>query len=412
MKILHLLAFGITIYASNKNISNQTTTNNIEIPKHDIKIMGSPKQATNHIFNNIESFNNLNISTTTNEEEINTVLNTAFFTFFKRAVSFFLYNITILKPVFTSIYDKQNTAKTNVKELKELLFKCITVFKVHAIRQLFENDSNTEKSSQEYLMQCCRGYLHPMDIPCENLSLKKLKKKVYDTDQRFFLTPALFSLEFNKINRRTLNSLEFFSTLHHKDAAIVLYLCSIIHDLVSNFHLTIQHPLNFNFYPPLENCTTLFEWAIDILAQLSCASISKNFSNEFSSGFHFYSPDLQLISGFIISLFKIVQANQTNRVFGYDLFSFIQNSLSNSIENSAITDQNILKNNTVKVLTNIFSQFLNEVVKKRNELKEIENQNNNFFVFEQMNPIVDEFFRALIREFGNISVFTDQNKVQ
>ena len=409
MKIYNLLTLSIAIYASKKIKStfdfNTPVVNSIKdgviLAQPNAENIAPHQQEINYTQ---AVTNNLNIASsstiTAEDEEIDRILDIAFFSVFKRAVSFFLYNITILKPIFISIYEKQKAGQLNIEKLNELLFKHSTVFKINLMRELFKTEESAYAFQIKSLKQCYRGYLNIRNLPYENLTYDELKKNILNSNPRFSLEPSKFTSHFNDIKANLFNFINEHLNLDAHKIKIFLGFSDFIHDLVLNFDSTYRLSFHQKLSPDSEDYKALFSWAINAIIQLSNSLISEHFVNPINNPFPLLYNDIQFISGFVIILFKIVQTHQANRFFPYSLFFYVQRFLSILVKNSSLNCPQTSNYNVTEKLTGIFIHFLNEVTKKKNELKKFEEQTGNYLVFQILDSNVIEFFKTLIKEFG------------
>ena len=414
MKGLHLLALAAATYTPGiiENIQIIYNLNTfvmapdpnypgIVYPYPDINNMIIPAQEFNHIPENFANLGVIINPIIVEYNEVDMILNSCFFEFLKNSVSFFLYNISILKPVFAAIYNKQVTTPFIVKRLEISLLKFISLFKANALRMLLKTEENANPFQLECLAQHCKTYLLLRNIPYENLSLAELKKSVIMVDPRLELSHEEFDSRYNYAHS------EFFQFTHdyfyfdEHTVMVLLNFTSTIHDLISSFNSTYRYSLNAKLYPMVKKHTELLGWIFKTIARISVAPISESFFNEIFSPFALYYSDVELISGFIITLAKIVQAYQAEGFFPYDIFLYTYHFLSGTLQMSTTNNGLILANSPMENIISMFLTFLNEIKIKRNNIKLFENHTGNDFSFMLLNPIVNEFFKALITTVGS-----------
>lgn len=402
MKILHLLAVGTIVNASQTIEENKHDTLNMNLNslQDELRSLGNTdyilhSQESNH--KEIETISSSAIGNpiTTEDKEIDEILDTLFFNFLKQAVSFYLYNISTLRPIFIDIHNKRAEEQADVRKLKTLLFKCITAFKVATLRELIEAEENADAFQLEHIIRCFEGHLNIQGIPCENLSYAELKKEVLSTDLRFFFSSAEFNSQFDRLKSEFYQYVSDYFKFDEQTANMVLTFSTLIRDTISNFNSIFRHSLNVNQYPFLKHYKWAFEWAIETAIQLLNAPISESFSNEINDSSTFNRFEVQHVSGFILALFKIAQFRKYKRFFKHDIFLQAQQYLSKLFRNSS------MNNNIAEELISIFQNFSNEVASKRIELKKLEEQTDDIFVYPMLEPIVNEFLRAVITKIGN-----------
>ena len=269
------------------------------------------------------------------------------------------------------------------------------------MRKIFEADFQAQDPNLEILTLCCKEYLFMDDGKFKDLTYTGLKMKIYSQDNRFYLNSRQFDFKFNAIEYELSNMILDNFNLDDAKKQIFLNFCYLLCELTALFHLKYHGLFEKHLFPALENRRVLFEWSMDAMARISNSSISLPFYDESISPFPLYYPEVQLISGFIITLFKVVQAVHKNKHYNYDIFFITQCSFTELSIQSLLADGNVLRNSPVEILTNLFLEFLNKVIKKRNELKKFEEQTKDACCFERMMPAVNEFFESLIKIFMN-----------
>lgn len=411
MKIYNILALCIAIYASGvaeyiQNASNNgiqtldSVTNDGVFDLLGIQDMSPLKQEVNNILNNPNNSCAESNPMIAVDEKMDEILNSCFFLVLRDTTSYFLYNISVLKPIFISIHNKQKAGKLNSKSLKKALWKFTVAFRIKVMRELFDTAENANFFQMEHLMRCSRGYLQSKGIHCNNLSYSELREKIRNTDQRFKYSSEDFNLRFEKIEFELLNILSKHLKLSNKGKLTLFNICHSIHDAILLFYSILRHSLNLELYPVLKDYKTLFEWAIDMLIELSNNRISEPFPDAFVIPFSFNFSEIHHIFGFIFSLFKIAQANKTNSLIQLDIFSFVNSFLADLATYSMVNNDNTLLNNPTEKFTDIFTEFLNEVNDKRNKLKNLEEQTKNIYTYQMLNPIIIEFFKRVIKAFS------------
>lgn len=404
MKIYNLQAFIKFIYAS-EALGNAESMHNIDISSYKIlappgiECMATSNQQINHI-----SDNTVSNPTVAQDSQIDKPLDTLFFTILKNTVSFFLYNISTLRPVFTWILNKQACDQQKIEELKYLLWKHTVSFRIKVMRDLFETDCNVQDIELENLVRCCKGYLRIKNISFENLTYIELKHKVINTSKYFNLSTEEFDMKFHEIRSALLKKLQNHYRFKEESIEPLLNFSYLIYDLISNFTSVYRGCLNLKIYPFLKENKTAFYWVFDTITKLSNTCISKSFFEETADSVFLYFTNTQLASGFIFILYKIVQAEKDSRFFPYDVFSSMQAFLTRLYlyQRPSRKSRNALYNNLTENLKNIFLNFFNKIIIKRNDLKKLEKQNEDAFTYQFLNPAVNDFFSETIEEFKNV----------
>ena len=400
MKIYYFLIFSIAIYASESIQSTfdfntpivDSIENDVALAQPDTENIVPYEQKINYIPVTIINYNVIY------EAKIDEILNTLFFSLFKNTISFFLYNISVLKPIFITIHNMNMSGNLDVLKFKTLLFKYAGIFKVHTLRELFKTKNNADALQMEHLIQSCKAYLHIRGTFFENLEYKELKKRVFYFDPRFYFTPIGFATKFQDTQSKLFKMIHDHLQLDTLSLEIFLDFISLIHDLTSNFRSVYHHLLSKRLYPALKDYKTLFDWIFDATLQISQASFIKLFYNEDNIPCPFYLNDIQLISGFVITLFKVVQASQFRKYFLHDIFGFEKNFFSNLTHSLSLNSFQVLNSYLVEKFISTFMNFLNEIIYKRNELKDLEKQTGYLYTYQMLNPIVNEFFRGMIKD--------------
>ena len=369
--------------ASNPNSENiEIAQPRNEIPQHDFNYI--PNDNTQSLFNT-NSFE---------DDKIESILNTLFFSLVKRNLSFILYNISILREIFAHINNMAQVSQLNMQNLKDLLFSSSSLFKVHVMRQIFEMNYPIEEEQQNYLIKCCKGYLSVYNINYDGLSLLELKEKVYASNPFFRLNYYIFAFEHSKINTQISELLWGpLDTRASEKTFFLLNLCYSIHDTVLAFYSIIHRKsIDTQLYTFLTDESTLFSWAFKIVSDLLTSTISLSFCEGNSSFFYFY--DFQISASFIFSLYNIIQTNKLEGIFWHDLFTSLQNESLDTAKNPI--SNSILKNVIISALTDIFIEFLNESTNKRIELKKIERNIKLVDSWNEFGSIVHKFLKNLI----------------
>ena len=402
MKIFHILAHTSVIYASENSQKSSAhinpTLNSIPIfnrlePLSYANIVRYGKEFKHNQVNS----NTLSNPTITKYDELDKGLNTLFFSLFTNTVSFFIYNISILKTIFVSIHSKQISGQLNIKEFESLLFEFARITKIDFMRTFFKIEENVNELERENFIRYCEVYLQVKGIHCENLEYSEIKKKVLSTDSYFYFDSTEFDLKFNSTRSNFSKLISDHFNLNSHELMIFLTFINFIHDLISNFYLFYRCILNSDIYLALKNDKALFNWAINKVVNLSLAPISEPFFNESANLLPFDYNNVQLIIGFILTLSKTLEAKNVGRFFPNDVFGIVQTILLDMIQNS---DQasNV---ESIKKLVRMFLKFLNEATEKRKEFKKFEEQAENANSYLSLRPIVNEFFKSVIQTFEN-----------
>lgn len=369
--------------ASNPNSENiEIAQPRNEIPQHDFNYI--PNDNTQSLFNT-NSFE---------DDKIESILNTLFFSLVKRNLSFILYNISILREIFAHINNMAQVSQLNMQNLKDLLFSSSSLFKVHVMRQIFEMNYPIEEEQQNYLIKCCKGYLSVYNINYDGLSLLELKEKVYATNPFFRLNYYDFIDEYSFRENRVLVILNESLDLANKNMTVAfLGLCNLIYDTILVLHSFASQEINKNLYPVLKDECALFGWAFEFIFDFFASSISLALSSGNSTFFYF--SDVQLCTCFILSLFKIVQSKQIEGIFFHFMFFFQKISLFNDFPDN----ESYSPNHLISILRDLFIQFSNEIANKRTELEQLELQNPKIDIYDELIPIIHKFFKTLIVTF-------------
>lgn len=414
MKIFHLLTLNAATYVSKEfkntlNIHNPNILNIYLTPEYSelasfyAMNMESLSQGTIHTSNNITNSKAFCNPAIIEDNEIYRVLSSPVFSMIRGTVSFFLYNISILRPIFISIHGKQVSKKLGIEELKGVLWKYTVMSKTDWIGKLLEIDPETEEDQcLENITNILRSYLALRRIYCTDLSYSELREKVLKTIPRYASSPEQFAVDFDSFKDCTSRVLHHFVKLDKEEKNVLFHFCNLAHGLTSYFTLGPRQSLNVKLYSALENYKTLFNWIIDASIKLSNSSISLPFYDESISPFSMLYPEIQSISGFVISLFKVIKAHQDNEYLPYDFFAFTQDSLNDLAKRTMNKGAYSLNNSSVERLMIIFTNFVNAIIKKINEAEKIEKQESNVFAYQVLEPIVNEFFKTLIKEFGHL----------
>lgn len=406
MKILHILALITVVYTSKgfENTMNATinqNSNNLSMTPLYMNDATTLEYKVNQITNSIMALNIESNPAISEDDEIDSILSSLFFSHFKRTISFFLYNISTLRPVFIAIHNIKKTEQNGFLLTASLLFKHAVAFKVKMLRALFEIENTADIFQRENIIQLFKVYLHVRNVQCENLTFKELKEKVMKTDSHFYFSSIEFDSSYNQIIR---DIATFICNRFNFDQNLVLVLLSfvnLIHDLISKFGSTYRFSLNKDIYPILQNYRDLFCWAIEKVTNISNSGFLESLSRETYIPYPFHYSDVQLISGFVTGLFRVLQANKACKFFTSDVFSFSFHFLSKSIQDPSSRNDQVWSFQGAEKLAIIFMKFSNEIIQKRNELKKIEELNGDFFIFEKLNPIVNEFLKLIIKTVGN-----------
>ena len=331
MKILHLLAVSTIVNASQTIEENKDDTLNMNLNslQDELRSLSNTdsillhSQESNHKEIETISSNAIGNPITTEDKEIDEILDTLFFNFLKQAVSFYLYNISTLRPIFIDIHNKRTEGKIDIKAIEKILYRHASIFKIIVLTKLFDAEKNANTTQLEDLTRFCKGYLSIRGIPCENLSYTELKNEILISDSRFFITEAKLNFKYKKLKLELREITGDHFGFDEHSMSILLGFSNLIDDLSLIFVKAHRLSLNVKLLPALKTNSMLFDWIIDTMANISNAPIFKSFLNETFHSLTFDYPNLQIISGFILTLFKIVQASQRNRFFSYNPFPLV-----------------------------------------------------------------------------------------
>lgn len=330
------------------------------------------------------------------DDELERILNTFFCSFLTEIISFFLYNISELRPTFLSIQNRLMSGQMNHLKLKSLLFSSSIEVKTRVMVKLFEINPESEEFLKENVIECCRGYLAFKGIPFENLSYSELKEKIYAIDPHLKSHSENLALGCDRKNNKMLKSLCGYLKIEGDEKIPFLHFYHTIYDLNLIFFSTLRSTLNPNLYPALDDIRALFSYSFDVVTRLFNFSISQIlFDDPFDNSILFF-PDVILVTGFIFSIFKIEQARKKCCIFQYDIFLLIQTIL---IE---LTKDSMAENGIRAMLMDLFQEFLGEINKKRKELKRVEMQSGNAFTFQSLKPFVKNFLKTVIQALNPI----------
>ena len=396
-----LLAYNIVVYTS-KASENTNINNSFSVSKFTGTFAPPGLENITPYQRNI---NRAAISKNIGNDQIiietECILSSPFFTLFKQTISFFLYNLSTLKSVFRSIYKLQANSKLDIEKLKITMLEHSLIYQIQTMKKAFETYSTCDGSQASNLILLCKRYLYIRNIRCNELTYEMLKNKVLQSDLRFQWDSKIFSYEVDRIKFATTNFLHNILNLDNEGKLIFAKFCSLIHELILNFNSRLCFSVNIEMFPILKDHKSLFIWVFDSVSNLIGAPIFDPFFSKSTESFPAYLLNAQHITGFIISLFKIVQFNQANEICKDEIFSFVQNILVDLARHSITSNGQILKDSSIEILKKTFREFLDTFPKKSEELKNIEKKTGNTDTFILMDPFVENFFKVLIERLGN-----------
>ena len=337
--------------------------------------------------------------------EIESFWQTALFLSLKRAVSYSIFHFKILFQILVLFRERLKDHPEDRAKLANTFYDLSHLHKIQLIRKGYEKNLETEWQHLEEFLSKLKIFLNIRGHNPKNSVVLDLKDLAYSTSDFFKLTAD----EFNSYQNTIFNQLEEQMKKHgislQSISARLFPLIYIVHDVIIAIYTHVNMLFPTLPYSFLNTEKEMFVWSFEFLINLFSSEFANNFRIDDNTPSVFEIDNINMVTGFILSLLKLVGAKHTNQVLSPDMFSLVSRELNRGMSTFYFDTFTNITRPLSKILMDTFLQFKSEMKINVRKLKALQDlhpahepgtKNECLKPYSHLDAIVESFFKRLI----------------